>query len=156
MTARVWSVQESLEVPFPPQTVYAALADVRRMTEWSTEVIGVWPRGERFVGINRKACWVWFTTCRIVVADPGREFAFDVTTFGLPVARWGYRLTPAGEGTHVTEYWVDQRRRGWRRRVAETLGLLFTGTPPARRAARNRAAMRVTLQRLAAGLRAAA
>lgn len=35
MTARVWSVQESLEVPFPPQTVYAALADVRRMTEWS-------------------------------------------------------------------------------------------------------------------------
>jgi len=156
VTARVWSVQESLEVACPPQTVYAALADVRRMTEWSTEVIGVWSRGERFVGVNRKACWVWFTTCRIVVADPGREFAFDVTTFGLPVARWGYRLTPAGEGTRVTEYWVDRRRHGWRRFVAETLGLVFTGTPPARRADRNRAAMRVTLHRLAAALRTAA
>ncbi|MBM4795762.1 SRPBCC family protein [Streptomyces sioyaensis] len=156
MTARVWSVEESLEVPFPPRTVYAALADVRRMTEWSTEVIGVWRRGERFVGVNRKAGWIWFTTCRIVVADPGREFAFDVTTFRLPVARWGYRLTPEGEGTRVTEYWVDQRRRGWRRWVAEALGLVFTGTPPARRAARNRAAMRVTLHRLAAALRAAA
>ncbi|WP_235467111.1 SRPBCC family protein [Streptomyces platensis] len=94
MTGRVWNVEESLEIPAPPQAVYAALADVRRMAEWSPEVIWVWPRGDRFVGINRKACWVWFATCRIVTADPGREFAFDNTTFGLPIARWGYRLTP--------------------------------------------------------------
>lgn len=156
MTARVWSVQQSLEIPLPPRTVYAALADVRRMTEWSPEVIGVWPRGERFVGFNRKACWIWFTTCRIAIADPGREFAFDVTTFGLPVARWGYRLTRAEEGTLVTEYWVDHRRRGWRGRAAELLGLVFTGTPAARRATRNRAAMRRTLHRLSAALRATA
>ncbi|MFI0904400.1 alpha/beta fold hydrolase [Streptomyces sioyaensis] len=85
----------------------------------------------------------------------GRALLVGLSLGGLPVARWGYRLTPAGEGTRVTEDWVDQRRHGWRRRVAETLGLLFTGTPPARRAVRNRAAMRVTLLRLAAGLRAA-
>lgn len=156
MSAREWNVQQSLEIPLPPRTVYAALADVRRMTEWSPEVIGVWPRGERFVGFNRKACWVWFTTCRIVVADPEREFAFDVTTFGLPVARWGYRMTPTEEGTLVTEYWVDHRRGGVRGRVAELLGLVFTGTPAARRAARNRAAMRATLHRLSAALRAVA
>ncbi|MFE2227716.1 SRPBCC family protein [Streptomyces kronopolitis] len=156
MSPREWSVQQSLEIPLPPRTVYAALADVGRMPEWSPEVIGVWSRGARFVGFNRKACWVWFTTCRIVVADPEREFAFDVTTFGLPVARWGYRLTPAGDGTLVTEYWVDHRRGGARGRVAELLGLVFTGTPAARRAARNRAAMRTTLHRLSAALRAAA
>lgn len=107
MTGRVWSVEESLEIPAPPQAVYAALADVRRMAEWSPEVIWVWDRGDRFLGVNRKACWIWFATCRIVTADPGREFAFDNTTLGLPVARWGYRLTPTEQGTLVTEYWID-------------------------------------------------
>ncbi|TJZ44554.1 SRPBCC family protein [Streptomyces piniterrae] len=148
--ARVWSVEESLEIPRPPDAVYAALADIRRMKEWSPEVFWVWSRGTRFVGFNRKALWFWFTTCRIVIADPGREFAFDVSTFGMPVARWGYRLTPVGEGTLVTEYWVDHRRHGWRRWGAETLGLFFTGTPAARRAAHNRDSMRATLHRLRA------
>lgn len=120
------------------------------MKDWSPEVIlvRVRPDGRRFVGFNRKGAWIWFTTCRIVIADPGREFAFDVTSFGLPIARWGYRLSPAEDGTLVTEYWSDLRRSGWRRRIAEALGLVFTGTPPARRAAHNRDGMRITLHRL--------
>ena len=93
----------------------------------------------------------WFTTCRIVTAEPDREFAFDVTTFGLPVARWGYRLAPQEDGgTLVTEYWVDHRRHGPRGRTAELLGLVFTGTPAAQRAERNRGGMRTTLHRLRA------
>ncbi|AOP48221.1 SRPBCC family protein [Streptomyces lydicus] len=153
--AREWDVTESLEVRRPPAAVYTALADSRRMAEWSPEVWRVWSRGDRFVGFNRRALWVWFTVCRVVVADPGREYAFDVTSFGLPVARWGYRLTPTPRGTQVTEYWVDHRRHGWRRHLAELLGLLFTGTPAVRRAARNRAGMRQTLRRLAATCEAA-
>lgn len=43
------------------------------------------------------------------MADPGVEFAFDVTAFGFPVARWGYRFSPAEGGTG---YWVDKRDRG--------------------------------------------
>ncbi|MET7802081.1 SRPBCC family protein [Streptomyces decoyicus] len=82
-------MEESLEIPRPPRAVYAALADIRRMKDWSPEVIGVWPRGDRFVGVNRKACWIWFATCRIVIADPGREFAFDNITFN----RVGMRVT---------------------------------------------------------------
>ncbi|MFF7249225.1 SRPBCC family protein [Embleya sp. NPDC008237] len=149
-SGRVWEIEESLTVPLPPEAVYAVVADVRRMKEWSPEVFAIRPRGRSFVGFNRRGPWVWFTTCRIVTADPGREFAFDVTSFGLPIARWGYRLTPAEEGTVVTEYWNDLRRDGWRRRVAEVLGLVFTGTPPAQRAARNRHGMRTTLVRLRA------
>ncbi|WP_030268302.1 SRPBCC family protein [Streptomyces sp. NRRL B-24484] len=146
---RIWTVEESLEFPaVPPDAVYALLADVRRMREFSPEVVGVWQRGRRFVGFNRRAAWVWFTTCRIVVADPDREFAFDVTTFGLPVARWGYRLEPQGDGTLVTEYWIDHRRGGAGAATAETLGLIFSGTPAAQRAERNRAGMRTTLHRL--------
>ncbi|MFF7704757.1 SRPBCC family protein [Streptomyces lydicus] len=147
--AREWDVTESLEVRCPPDAVYAALVDSRRMAEWSPEVWRVWSRGDRFVGFNRRALWVWFTVCHVVAADPGREFAFDVTTFGLPVARWGYRLTPTRHGTQVTEYWIDHRRHGWRRHLAELLGLVFTGTPAVQRAARNRAGMRLTLRRLA-------
>ncbi|MEU5211684.1 SRPBCC family protein [Streptomyces sp. NPDC020742] len=151
--AREWSAEESLEIAAPPDAVHAALADVRRMREWSPEVFWVWRRGDRFVGFNRRGPWVWFTDCRIVIDDPGREFAFDVGTFGLPVARWGYRLTPTQRGTRVTEYWIDRRRHGWRRSVAELLGLVFTGTPAARRAAQNRIGMRQTLQRLSATCR---
>lgn len=151
-TARVWEIEESLTVPLAPEAVYPILADVRRMKDWSPEVFAVRPRGRGFVGFNRRGPWVWFTVCRIVTADPGREFAFDVTSFGLPIARWGYRLAPAQEGTAtlVTEYWIDHRRDGWRRRVAEVLGLVFTGTPAARRAERNREGMRTTLRRLRA------
>lgn len=152
MTAREWTVEESLECAAPAHVLHRAVADLRRMKEWSPELIGVWRRGDRFVGFNRRAGWVWFTHCRIVVDEPGREFAFDVATFGLPVARWGYRFAPTadGSGTLVTEYWVDHRRGGWRARIAETLGLLFTGTPAGRRATRNRAGMRATLRRLCA------
>ncbi|OZM80123.1 SRPBCC family protein [Pseudonocardia sp. MH-G8] len=141
------SIEESLLVPLPPQDVYAAISDVRRMREWSPEVVAVWRFGQRFVGVNRSGPFLWFTTCRIVVAVPGREFAFDVTTFGLPVARWGYRLTTADGATLLTEYWADHRGGGWRGRVVEVLGRAFTGTPPEQRAARNRQGMRTTLQR---------
>jgi hypothetical protein len=95
------------------------------------------------VGFNRRGAFVWFTTCRVVVAAPGAEFAFDVTTFGLPVARWGYRLAAAPEGTEVTEYWVDRRRRG-----AKILGRVFTGRAANTRPEINRAGMRTTLARL--------
>lgn len=135
----------------PPERVYAAVAEVRRMARWSPECIGVWVLRRRpdggpgtFVGFNRRGPFVWFTTCKVAVADPGREFAFDVSTFGLPVARWGYRFSPAdGDRTEVLEYWEDRRTRG-----AMTLGRIFTGRSSAVRPDVNRDGMRVTLERL--------
>ncbi|MFC7217497.1 SRPBCC family protein [Streptomyces polyrhachis] len=155
MGERVWSVEESLVIAAPAAEVYAAVADPRRMVEWSTELFAVRVRGQRFTGFNRKGPLVWFTSCRIAVAEPDAEFAFDVTSFGLPIARWGYRVEaePAQGGTRITEYWLDHRRTpGWRRTVAELLGLVFTATPAARRAEVNRRGMRVTLQRISESL----
>ena len=107
----------------------------------------VWSRKDglpaRFVGLNRRGPWVWFTTCHVVAARPGEEFAFDVTTFGMPVARWSYRMTAAGGGTEVTESWWDQRGRG-----AHALGRVFTGKVANNRAEANREGMRTTLARL--------
>lgn len=148
-------VEESGFVAAPPMRVYELVARVDRMARWSPECFAVWVtrrrdgQPSRFVGFNRRKGYVWFTTCRVVVADPGREFVFDVATFGLPVARWGYRFAPAEGGTEVTEYWVDRRGRG-----AYRLGRVFTGRSADMRPQVNRDGMRVTLARLAEEVRA--
>jgi hypothetical protein len=137
------------------------------MVRWSPEcfAVWVWRRRDgvptRFVGFNRRGPFVWFTTCRVVTAEPAREFAFDVTTFGLPVSRWGYRMsaaasapdagsdgpvvgtTAAADRTEVTEYWLDRRGRG-----AYVLGRIFTGRVANDRPAANSEGMRTTLARL--------
>lgn len=143
-------IEERIVVDAPPDHVYRAVAQVHRMAQWSPECFGVWVlrrRGgvpTRFVGFNRRRGYVWFTTCRVVVADPGREFAFDVFTFGQPVARWGYRFAPAAGGaTEVTESWVDRRNA-----VAFRLGRIFTGKVTLERPEANREGMRTTLARL--------
>jgi hypothetical protein len=142
-------VTEHVTVGARPADVYEAVCDVRRMAKWSPECFAtwVWSRRDgvpaRFVGFNRRGPFVWFTTCRVVVAAPGDEFAFDVTTFGLPVSRWGYRFAAAPEGTEVTEYWSDRRGRG-----ARFLGRVFTGRVANNRPDANREGMRTTLARL--------
>jgi uncharacterized protein YndB with AHSA1/START domain len=151
-------VAESITIAVAPQRVYAAVSDVRRMARWSPECFAVWVyrrRGgvpARFVGFNRRTPFVWFTTCVVRVAEPGREFAFDVSTFGMPVARWTYRFAPTDNGgTEVTELWRDRRAAG-----ATLLGLIFTGARTTRRRPEvNREGMRTTLQRLKAELESA-
>ena len=142
-------VEERIVVGIDAARAYDAVAQVHRMARWSPECFAVWVyrrrdgRPDRFVGFNRRHGYVWFTTCRVAVADSPREFAFDVSTFGLPVARWGYRFTPVEGGTEVTEYWVDRRSPGaWR------LGRVFTGRGTLRRPEVNREGMRTTLARL--------
>lgn len=142
-------VSERIVVAGPPGAVYEAVSDLRRMARWSPECFAnlVWRRRDgrpvRFVGFNRRGAYVWFTTCQVTTAVPGQEFAFDVTIFGLPTSRWGYRLAPVPDGTDVTEYWVDRRGR-----AAKVIGRIFTGKVADDRPAANRAGMRTTLERL--------
>jgi hypothetical protein len=147
-------ITEQITVGVPPADVYAAVSDVRRLTRWSPECFAtlVWSRRggapARFVGFNRRGPWVWFTMCRVVTARPGEEFTFAVTTFGMPVSRWSYRIAAAGAGTEVTEAWLDQRVRG-----SHLLGRIFTGKVD--RPIANREGMRATLERLKRELEAA-
>ncbi|TDC63907.1 SRPBCC family protein [Actinomadura sp. GC306] len=156
---REWVVEESVAVAAPVRDVYAAVADPRRMAEWSPEVFAVWVRGRtaaagtRFVGWNRSGWRVWFTTCRVTSAVPGEAFAFRVTSFGIPVALWGYRIEdvgadPSAPRTRLTEYWEDLRRDTRGARLVSLLGRLFTGVPAAARAAANREGMQQTLTRI--------
>jgi uncharacterized protein YndB with AHSA1/START domain len=142
-------VAETVTVGVSPADVYAAVSDVRRMARWSPECFAVWVWSRRagiparFVGFNRRGLFTWFTTCRVVTAEPGTEFAFDVTTFGMPVARWSYQLAAVPGGTQVTERWQDQRGRGGR-----TMGRVFTGRASTDRPSVNQDGMRTTLARL--------
>lgn len=166
---REWVIEESVVVAADPDRVYAAVAQPRRMTAWSPELFAVWMLGgrrtagargraevgapvrpgTRFVGFNRRGPWVWFTTCRVSAAVPGEVFAFRVSSFGMPVALWGYRVEGIGAGaTRLTEYWEDQRRDSRWEGLVALLGRIFTGVPAHRRAEVNRAGMRATLARI--------
>lgn len=152
-------IEEQTFVAAPPDQLYRAVADLRRMGAWSPECVAVLTRragpaiaGSRFVGVNRSGWYWWATTGRVTTADPGREFAFDIGVLGLPVARWGYRFTPDGEGTLLTEYWQDRRGSGLPRAIVVRLGRIFTGVRPDQRVQHNREGMRATLARIAAGV----
>ena len=46
---------------------------------------------------------IYWTTCRIVACEPGREFGFVVEGAGKEINTWRYRFTPTGDETDVTE-----------------------------------------------------
>ena len=90
-----------------PEAVYAVVTDVTRMGEWSPETKQcVWVDGAtgpavgaRFKGSNKRGIARWSTTPTVVVADPGREFAFEVHD----QTRWVYRCEAEGAGTKLSE-----------------------------------------------------
>jgi hypothetical protein len=87
------------------------VADVTRMPEWSPEVVHcAWDAGHApgvgatFTGRNQLPDRTWETRCTVIVAEPGREFAFLVNGGRV---RWHYGFEPHGESsTRVTETWT--------------------------------------------------
>jgi ribosome-associated toxin RatA of RatAB toxin-antitoxin module len=131
--------------------LYDMVADVGRMGDWSPETASCeWTKGATgaavgatFKGSNRNGKKQWSTNCKVVSADPGRAFAFDVTVGPFKVARWSYTFEPTSDGCRVTETWTDQRGR-----IATWAGNPASGV--ADRSTHNRATMEQTLERLAA------
>ncbi len=120
------------------------------MGEWSPENQGGrWMKGAtgaardaRFKGKNQNGWRRWSTLAKVLVADRPREFVFEVTSRGFPVAKWGYTLEPTTGGTRVTETWYDNRSTLFAK-VATTV------TGVRNRAEVNRTGMEQTLERLA-------
>ncbi len=139
------------EIAAPADEVWAMVSDVTRMGEWSPENVGGEWRGgatgpavgAKFKGKNQSGWRRWSTTAEVVECEPGRGFAFDVTSVGgLKVARWGYRFEPTASGCTVEERWEDHRAG-----VMKQLGKLATGVTD--RGEHNREGMAATLDRLA-------
>ena len=144
-------VSVTQEIGAPAETVWAMVADITRMGEWSPENEGSTWRGgatgpqpgATFSGANRNGKKTWKTAGRIVDAEPGRLLTFRITAVGLKVAEWRYEFEPIATGCRVTETWIDQRGH-----VAKSLGKPVSGVTD--RAAHNRATMERTLERLKA------
>src|ERR1700729_3676152 len=100
---------ESIFVARSPETLYDMISDVSRMGQWSPVCAACWwddgdgPRpGAWFTGRNELPERTWETRSRVVAADRGHEFAFEV---GDSWTRWGYVFTAVEEGSVLTESW---------------------------------------------------
>lgn len=105
---------QSIEVATAPDRLYTLVSDVTRTGEWSPICRACWwdetsvpptagPQvGAWFTGRNETVTRTWETRSQVVVADPGREFAWEVNNGWV---RWGFTLEPIEGGTRLTESW---------------------------------------------------
>ena len=102
----------SVEISKSPDEVWAAIADITRMGEWSPECTGGrWiggatgpTLGAKFEGDNEmkiagRTVKKWTTTSEVTASDPGQVFEFIAEGY----TTWRYDFAPSGTGTRVTE-----------------------------------------------------
>ena len=78
---------------------------------------------------------------------PGERFAWEVSYFRQPVARWEYRLEPSASGVRLVEAVEDRRGR-----LLRAISPLITGSPD--RDKRNAETMDSTLEAIKAAAEA--
>jgi uncharacterized protein YndB with AHSA1/START domain len=146
-------VSVTRDIAAPPERLYAMVADLRRMGEWSPENEGgdwlddgaVAHPGARFRGRNRNGRKSWKSLVTIVDAEPSRLFSFRVTIGPVKISDWSYTFDTVPSGCRVTESWLDLRP-GWFRPIAA----FATGVDD--RTTHNRQGMEQTLERLGAAV----
>jgi hypothetical protein len=156
-SGRWWLRQDSCSavIEAPAERIYALVADMPRMGEWSPECRRVeWldrstgpAEGATFIGHNRGGpggLMKWSRRGRVLTADPGREFAFVTEESGRESTEWRYGLEPVEGGTRVTESYTVRWIPTWARIV----------DIPTNRARELREAMHLTLERLKAAAEA--
>ncbi len=119
----------SRDIAAPADKVWALVADVSRMGEWSPENTGgTWRKGAtgpalgaQFKGSNKNGVRRWSTTCTVVECQPGKVFEFAVTSGPLGVANWRYEFEDTETGCRVTESFRDNRAQ-WFAAVARVMG----------------------------------
>ncbi len=96
----------STEVRASPERVYAVVADVTRIPEWSPETTRAeWLGPDRFRAWNRRRLGRWKTVANVVEAAPGRRFSFVVQAMGGDWTQWTYLVEPGSTAatTRLTE-----------------------------------------------------
>lgn len=147
---------ESIVIRADAQVVYDLVADPMRMARWSPECVGSrWVGaathaeiGARFRGTSRNGWHRWTTTSAVTEMRPGELFAWEVTYFRQPVARWEYRIVPHAQGVELVES-VEDRRGALLRAVSPYI----TGSRD--RHKRNGDTMKATLQAVKAAAESA-
>ncbi|HEY3671399.1 MAG TPA: SRPBCC family protein [Acidimicrobiia bacterium] len=101
---------DSIDIAASPEAVYALVADVTRTGEFSPVCKSAqWLDEDHttFTGDNVLPDMQWSTTCRVDVAEPGKEFTF--TNLGMDASRelvrWSYTFAASDDGSAVSEHW---------------------------------------------------
>ena len=137
-----------------PVDVYRLISDPPRMAQFTVELFraswlgGVREArvGARFRGVNRNGLRRWWTVCTITEAEPGRRFAYDVSTpFKVPIARWEFDMAPEREECTLR---VNSFLRVPRWFIP--IAIMITGEPD--RPAANKSHIDTTLERIKAHL----
>jgi len=101
----------TIMIAAPPEKVYALVADITRMGEWSPECVRAeWvggatapAAGARFHGYNKAGTFEWDVPCEVVEVDPGRTFSFRAPVDFDQASTWTYSFEAVEGGTRVTE-----------------------------------------------------
>ena len=153
MKQRLDSDEVSVIVGAPPETVYALVADVTRMPEFSPELLECrWLDGStealvgaRFAARNKTARGpAWGNKPVITSVEPGRSISWARTEPFAGTVEWTYRMEPHERGCEVIESYQVTRpisRMGW---------LIITAMSPGDRTAQMRDGMTETLARIKA------
>ncbi|MFC8932631.1 SRPBCC family protein [Rhodococcus sp. NPDC057135] len=100
------TLEASIDIDASPQDVWAIVADLQRMGEWSPQckvmkVIGGTVReGAKTINVNRKGLLVWPTSSKVVRFEPNKSVAFRIAENRTI---WSYELEPTATVTKVTE-----------------------------------------------------
>ncbi len=156
---RWWLTEDSVELDIEAgaEQLYGMVSDLPRIGEWSPEcesvtwegdvtapVAGTTFVGHNAVGPGRRIRYTRHG--RVLVADPGREFAFITDEGGRESTAWRYRFESVADGrTRVTESYEVRWIPTWARIL----------DVPLNRHKELLAGMRTTLDRLKAAAEAA-
>jgi uncharacterized protein YndB with AHSA1/START domain len=132
----------SIHIDRPPDVVWAAIADITRMGQWSPEcvaarwvgdggpAVGATFEGDNEARVGSRVVKRWTTTSVVTACEPGAVFEFLASEY----TTWRYEFSADGDGTRVVESfsYVPQGFQGFmydtvlRRRPAMTKGMHAT------------------------------
>ncbi len=110
----------SIHINATPQEAYEFVTDLERapslspenqrceFIEGSTEVV----EGALFRGHNNNGGYEWTADCRVLTADPGREFSFLVPPEWEYATTWTYSFEPGEDGGVVVTESFDSPMLG--------------------------------------------
>ncbi|MCM3516439.1 MULTISPECIES: SRPBCC family protein [Nocardioides] len=106
-TAAPDELEASIEVSTSPAQTWALVSDLRRMREWSPQVLrtfipgGPVRLGSRMINVNHRGALVWPTTAKVVRFEPHTSVAFRVAENRTI---WSFTLEPTdGGGTRIVQ-----------------------------------------------------
>jgi uncharacterized protein YndB with AHSA1/START domain len=122
-------LQAQIDINAPVATVWALVADLSRMPQWSPQcrmmrLLGPLRQGTRTINLNRRNYAFWPTTSTVTEVIPEKKVAFRVNANGTV---WSYELEPTDVGTRLVE--SRHAENGVKALSNMTINALFGGVP---------------------------